>query len=236
MRYRVAFTKRLQSNGADSGMQPSAELDSNLSEGIVAEKELVEELETEAQHSQEVMDEDDAFLGSAAAEVWEYEVVDARAAEFEEAIKNSDLVLEYDLVDSDVTTTDEVATKVPSEAGVYPQDGSSRGPANPEVTAEGSGRRAGDDGPAGMATGDASAGGLSVGATSVNSGAEDVAEAESGDIDGMNVTDANDPRLGLTNVNGKPAQDWAANTGPAQNPGRKKPERQLEEVRRKKKR
>jgi hypothetical protein len=77
MRYRVAFTRE------DSTMRPSAELDMNLSDGVVAEKVLVEELESDAQHSQEELDEDDSFLGSAAAEVWEYDVVDVRAQEFE---------------------------------------------------------------------------------------------------------------------------------------------------------
>jgi hypothetical protein len=79
MRYRVAFTRRVQSDGADP-MRPSAELDLNLSDGIVAEKVFVEQLQSEAQHSQEELDEDDAFLGSAAPEIWEYEIVDARAA------------------------------------------------------------------------------------------------------------------------------------------------------------
>jgi len=37
-------------------------------------------------------------------------------------------------------------------------------------------------------------------------------------LDDLNVTTANDPRLGLTNRGDKPAQDWAANTGPTRNP------------------
>jgi hypothetical protein len=202
-------------------MRPSAELDLNLSDGIVAEKEFVEQIETDAQHSQEVMDEDDAFLGSAAAEVWEYEVVDKRAGEFEEAIGNSDLVLEYDVVDVTVTTPDEVPAGVLSNRGVYPPDGYQEGGKNePEVTAAGSGRRSGDDGPAGMPTGDSSAGGLSVGAPLIVNDAASLAEEESGGIDDLNVTTAKDSRLGLTNVGAKPPEDWAANTGPAQNPSR----------------
>lgn len=34
------------------------------------------------------------------------------------------------------------------------------------------------------------------------------------DLDDMTVMDAEDPSLGLTNIGGKPAEDWAANTGP----------------------
>jgi len=221
MRYRIAFTKRLQSDGGDTGMRPSAELDLNLSDGVVAEKEFVEQLESEAEHSQEVLDEDDAFLASATPEVWEYEVVDARSAEFEEALKNSDLVLEYDVVDSTVTTADEVPAGVLGDVGVYPGDGRQDANLGPEVTRAGSGRRAGDDGPAGMPTGDPSAGGLgSSGSPLVLNDAEGLAEAASGGIDDLNVTSAKDPRLGLTNRGRKPAEDWAANTGPSQNPGR----------------
>jgi hypothetical protein len=122
MRYRVAFTKRVQPDGLNSAMHPSAELDANVAEGIVAEKVFVEQLETDAQHSQEVLDEDDDFLASAAPEVWEYEVVDDRAREFEEALSGSDLVLEYDVVDNTVTSDDEVARAVTSENTVYPPD------------------------------------------------------------------------------------------------------------------
>jgi len=123
MRYRVAFAKRIEEDGADSGMQPSAELDQNLSDGVVAEKVFVEQLETDAQHSQEAMDEDDSFLGSAAPEVWDYEVVDERAREFEQALLNSDLVLEYDIVDTEITSRDDTPLTVPSAVHVYPVDG-----------------------------------------------------------------------------------------------------------------
>jgi len=212
MRYRVAFTKRVQSDGDDSPMRPSAELDENLPEGVVVEKVFIEEFETEAQHSQEVLDEDDAFLGSAAPEVWEYEVLDDRAAEFEDAIKKSDLVLEYDVVDSTVTEKDDASPIGLPDRGVFPVDG---GNAAVDVTSGGSGVRAGDDGPAGMPTGDPSAGGLSVGHPNDTG---ELVPAGSGGIEDLNVTAANDPRLGLTNRGQKPAQDWAADTGPTKNP------------------
>jgi hypothetical protein len=125
MRYRVAFTKR-----QDSTMRPSAELDLNLSDGVVAEKVLVEEMESDAQHSQEELDEDDAFLGSAAAEVWEYEVVDARSREFEDALQNSDLVFESEIVDDTVTEAADAAGTRLSQTGVYP------GRAEPEDASE----------------------------------------------------------------------------------------------------
>jgi hypothetical protein len=177
MIYRVAFTKRMESDGADSGMQPSAELDQNLSDGVVADKVLVEQLESDAQHSQEVLDEDDAFLGSAATEVWDYQVVDDRAPEFEQALQNSDLVLEYDIVDLELTSRDDAALTTAGATRVYPADG---GNDARDVTSRGSGVRAGDDGPAGMPTGPAS----------------DLGPGDS--VDDLNVTSADDPRLGLT--------------------------------------
>lgn len=109
MRYRVAFAKRMQSDGSDSTNAPSAGLDLELPDGVVAEKVFVEQLENEAQHSQEVLDEDDDFLGSATPEVWEYEVVDERCGDFEDAVRNSELVLEYDVVDSTLTSKEETA-------------------------------------------------------------------------------------------------------------------------------
>lgn len=198
-------------------MRPSAELDLNLSDGIVAEKEFVEQLESEAQHSQEVLDEDDAFLGSAAPEVWEYEVVDARATEFEEALKNSDLVLEFDIVDNTVTTADEAFGNELGENGVYPPDGGNDGL---DVTAAGSGIRSGDDGPAGMSTGDPSAGGLSGAASKAPVNHEEMVKGDSGAIDDLNITKARDSRLGLTDRGEKPPEDWAANTGPSRTPDR----------------
>ncbi len=197
MRYRVAFAKRVQSDGDESAMRPSAELHQNLPEGVVAEKVFIEQ-ESEAQRSQEVLDEDDAFLGSAAPEVWEYEVVDDRAAEFEDAIKKSDLVMEYDVVDISVTEKDDASPIGVADLGVFPADGGTGG-----------------DDPAGTPTGDPSAGGLNVGKSN---DAGELVHAGSGGIDHLNVTMANDPRLGLTNRGQKPAQDWAANTGPTRNP------------------
>lgn len=99
-------------------MRPSAELDLNLADGVVAEKVLVEELPSEAQHGEDSLDEDDAFLGSAAAEVWEYEVVDGRSTEFEEALQNSDLVLEFEIVDDSATDPAEAISL--RQNGVYP--------------------------------------------------------------------------------------------------------------------
>lgn len=99
MIYRVTFAKRFQSDGEPSSQDPTAELDVNVADGVVLDKSLVSQFEPEAKHSQEVLDEDDAFLGMAAAEVWEYEVADGREQEFEDGIRNSQVVMEYETID-----------------------------------------------------------------------------------------------------------------------------------------
>jgi len=207
MRYRVAFAKSGQSDGGEPAIQPSAEFDANFSDGVIAEKVFVEALESEAWHSQEVMDEDDAFLGMAAAEVWEYDVADARADEFEYALNRSDYVLEYDVVDASVTETVDAIDDAAREADA---DVEMAGGENTEDASEsGSGVRSGDDGPAGMPTGDPSAGGLGRGELNGDEGLED-----------LTVRKANDRGLGLTNRGKTAPHDWAANTGPTRNPGR----------------
>src|SRR3954469_24175225 len=103
MTYRVVFSKRFQSDGNESVIDPTSELDIYLADGVVADKQFVERFEPEAKHSQEVLDEDDAFLGSSAAEVWEYEVLDERAGDFEDAIRNAQTVMEFEVVDETVT-------------------------------------------------------------------------------------------------------------------------------------
>ena len=78
MRYRVAVVKRIDSEGHESSLEPSLDVDTLVPDGVVADKVFVEHLESDAEHVQETLDEDDAFLGSATTEIWEYEVVDER--------------------------------------------------------------------------------------------------------------------------------------------------------------
>ncbi len=99
MRYRVTFAKRFNEDGQSSDIDPTQFLD--VADGVVQDKALVEGFAPDSVHSQEVMDEDDGFLGSAAAEVWEFEVADNRKDEFVTAIVNSGTVLEWDEMDGD---------------------------------------------------------------------------------------------------------------------------------------
>ena len=99
MTYRVTFAKRFQSDGEPSTLDPSAELDVYLAEGIVVDKAHVQSIDPESKHNQEVLDEDDAFLGMAAAETWEYQIEEGREQEFEDAIRNSQTVMEFEVID-----------------------------------------------------------------------------------------------------------------------------------------
>jgi len=217
VRYQVAFVKRIDSEARETTFEPSEDVDALLPDGVVADKVFVEHLESEAEHSEETLDEDDAFLGSATPEIWEYEVVDDRAAEFEDAMRRSRRVLEFQRLDADLTEDSEALDQIPdddSEASGPPEE-------EPPVGRYGSGVRAGDDGPAGRPTGDPSAGGL-------KAGAPDIGPIEEGEpvvpapdqIDDLNVMKSRDPRLGLTNRGKKPAEDWAADSGETRNPDR----------------
>ena len=195
-------------------MNPTVLLDEELSDGVVVEKIFIERLEPDAQHSQEALDEDDAFLALAGTEVWEYEVVNERRDEFEDAIRNSKVVFESTVVDDSAASENE-ASEIPSERDrIVPQRPN---PASDTGTRAGSGVRATEyDGPAGQPTGNASAG------TPVRRGplpredVEGLGEAGSGGLDELTIRDESDPDLGLTD-SGDPGADWAADTGPSRN-------------------
>lgn len=202
MRYRVVFAKRYASDGEESPINPAADLDVELADGIVADKTFVGRFESEAHHSQEVLDEDDAFLGLAAPEIWEYDVLDGREDEFVDAMKNSETVMEFAVVDEESVDEGDVTATTLDDSGTKVRGGSAL--------------RTADDGPAGTVTGDASAG--EFGSAGGMLSREEESNAAEG-ADRLDVMHAGDGRLGLTNVEGKPAEDWAADTGPKANEG-----------------
>jgi hypothetical protein len=198
MTYRVVFEKRSRTDGEPSALDPTLELDNELPEGVVADKNLVEWLESDAQHSQETLDEDDAFLAMASAEVWEYEIISGKDEEFQDAMKRSKVVLEYTITD---------------EAETLPEDALPK-PLRQAVTIRsGMGDASEAEGPGSQVTGDASAGGSA--SHSTDDGSESLDE---GGRDDLRFADADDPALGLTDSDA--ASDWAANTGPSRGPGR----------------
>ncbi|MFL6416450.1 MAG: hypothetical protein ACJ74Y_12375 [Bryobacteraceae bacterium] len=217
MRYRVAFARRFQSDGNESDLNPTAELDAELPDGVVADKVFVGRFDPESKHSQEVMDEDDAFLGSAAAELWEYDVIDGNEQEFLDAVRTSETVMEFTELDETSIDTDDVT-------GTNLDDSDTRAPdeidESEDVARGGSGRHGADDGPAGQVTGDPSAGDLRPSrAYAGNDELEGIADEGSGGIDSLNIVSADDPTLGLTDRDGNTPDDWAADTGPTRNPG-----------------
>lgn len=67
----VVFAKRFQDHGAESDLDPTIDIDELLPpDGVVVETTFVARFESEAQHGQEALDEDDGFLGSGGSEVW----------------------------------------------------------------------------------------------------------------------------------------------------------------------
>ena len=97
MRYQVTYRKRFDQQGDGSD---SPEVLLNLPDGVVSEATRVSQNEPDSTHVEEGMEEDDDFLPFG-SEVWEYEVSDSRADEFVNALTESGVVLEYDLIESD---------------------------------------------------------------------------------------------------------------------------------------
>jgi hypothetical protein len=93
--YKVTFTKRFNSEGEEAD-RPESFVE--VLDGVVLNAAKAEVIEPAGMHSQEVMDEDDAFL-SIGTEVWEYEVADGRQKEFIDALEQSRKVIQYEEMD-----------------------------------------------------------------------------------------------------------------------------------------
>ncbi len=92
-----------------SSENPSEYVELELADGVVIDQVFVERIEPDSLHVQEVMDEDDSFE-SIATEVWEYDIADGRDQEFIDAMKNSQMVMEYEVLD-DVEMIDNSSVK-----------------------------------------------------------------------------------------------------------------------------
>ena len=220
MTYRVAFAKRFQSDGNESRLDPTAELDVYLPDGVVADKMFVSRFDPEAKHNQDVLDEDDAFLGLSAAEVWEYTVLDEHEEAFLDAVRSSQTVMEFEIVDETTTDEQDIPGSVPladgSDRGSFGTAGASTG--GPYRT--GSGVRSLDDGPGGQPTADTTAGEMTRGTPVLQMDEVDGIATEGSGLDDLNVVSEGDPRLGLTAHEDTPASDWAADTGATRVPDR----------------
>lgn len=97
MKYQVTFRERTKGTGEPAENPPSF-VEPELTDGIVLDAAMVERFEPDSLHGQDVMDEDDDFL-SIGTEVWEYDIAEGREQEFEDALKNSQMVMEYEVLD-----------------------------------------------------------------------------------------------------------------------------------------
>lgn len=91
------FMERTGATGEPSE-NPTDYLIPELDAAIVKEALFIERDKPTALHSQERMDEDDDFL-SVGAEVWEYDIADGRERDFTDALENSEMVLDYEVID-----------------------------------------------------------------------------------------------------------------------------------------
>lgn len=83
---------------------PPEFLEPQLTDGVVRDAVFLERIEPDSQaHVQETPDEDDSFL-SIGTETWEYEIADGREKEFEDALRNSRMVIDYQRMDEDIAS------------------------------------------------------------------------------------------------------------------------------------
>jgi hypothetical protein len=99
MKYRVTFMERTDGKGNPSE-NPPAFVEPELMDGVVVDAVFVERIAPDNLHVQEVMDEDDSFL-SVGTEVWEYDIADGRDREFVDALKNSQMVIDYQTLEDE---------------------------------------------------------------------------------------------------------------------------------------
>lgn len=97
--FRVTFMERTQASGEPSE-KPTEYVAIDLADGVVLDRQFVERTEPLAMHSEDSLEEDDDFL-SVGSETWDYEVADGREDDFIAALKNSQMVMEYERLDSE---------------------------------------------------------------------------------------------------------------------------------------
>lgn len=98
MKYRVVFRERSNREGERADNPPSF-LDAQLDDETVLDAAFVGRNRPDAQHSSDVLEEDDDFL-SLGTEVWEYDVAEGKEQDFKDALRNSEMVIEYEPIES----------------------------------------------------------------------------------------------------------------------------------------
>lgn len=98
MKYRVVFRDRSTREG-DQADKPATFLDTQLDDSTVLDATFVGRIEPESIHSSDLIEEDDGFI-SYGSEIWEYDVAEGRDADFIAALQNSEVVMEYEALES----------------------------------------------------------------------------------------------------------------------------------------
>ncbi len=99
MTYRIVFRERSNESG-DKADNPPSFLDSELQDGVILDARFVGRIEPNSLHNSDKLEEDDAFLARSTAEIWEYDIADEQWKVFEDAIRNSGMVMEFERLDS----------------------------------------------------------------------------------------------------------------------------------------
>jgi hypothetical protein len=98
VKYKVVFRERSDREG-EKADDPASFLDAQLDDETVLDAVFVGRLTPEAQHSSDVIEEDDGFL-SIVGEIWEYDVAEGKDEDFKAALQNSGMVMEFEPLES----------------------------------------------------------------------------------------------------------------------------------------
>lgn len=98
MKYRVVFRERSDRKG-DAADNPPSFLEPELDDETVLDAEYVGRTEPDALHSADALEEDDSFL-SLGSEIWEYDIAEGKEQDFEAALRNSGMVMEFEPLES----------------------------------------------------------------------------------------------------------------------------------------
>jgi hypothetical protein len=97
MRYRVVFRERSDEEG-EKADDPASFLDNELDDETVLDSRMIGRITPESQHSSDRVEEDDGFLGMATPEIWEYDVAEGKDQDFKDALRNSGVVMEFEVL------------------------------------------------------------------------------------------------------------------------------------------
>ena len=99
MKYRVVFRERSDRMG-DRADNPPSFLEPELDDDTVLDAVFVGRTQPDALHSSDRIEEDDEFL-SLGAEIWEYDVAEGKDEDFQAALRNSEMVMEFEPLETD---------------------------------------------------------------------------------------------------------------------------------------